>query len=346
MNTCDHGRLDAFRDRYEPPAADRPVVIKFSPLPPHAPLFVSDNITEQFGYVPGDVIGNANFLKDFLLPDDLAPFISCLFHLFLRGHHLYDYRMLRKDRTVVRKLVDVRLHRDPSGAPVSITGICAEPSVLIGRCGADVFASSVQESGSDVIELLVDCMGRIREVSREVRDVLGYRPHQLVGTSILRVVPVDYHLFLRQALTRMLDGGMDTLFFWTAANHQNGTIRFLANECRGFNDLHGERNFTARCHDITGRVTAAQARLSSFRDGTVPLPGAFGDPYSALTAREQEVLHLVVEGHSSTEIGTRLSISPRTVEAHRSNLMKKLRVTSIPQLVRYACSRTSLALSK
>lgn len=53
-----------------------------------------------------------------------------------------------------------------------------------------------------------------------------------------------------------------------------------------------------------------------------------------LTPREREVLDLVVEGKLTKEIARRLGISPKTVEVHRSNLVKKMAVTCVAQLVR------------
>src|SRR5687767_8421567 len=50
------------------------------------------------------------------------------------------------------------------------------------------------------------------------------------------------------------------------------------------------------------------------------------DPYEALTSREREVFNLVSEGHSSAAIARRLSISRRTAESHRANVMRKLRL--------------------
>jgi len=55
-----------------------------------------------------------------------------------------------------------------------------------------------------------------------------------------------------------------------------------------------------------------------------------------LTQRERQILHLVVNGYSNAEIGDRLSISPKTVDNHRSRLMAKLGVHSIAQLVAHA----------
>jgi two-component system response regulator NreC len=63
------------------------------------------------------------------------------------------------------------------------------------------------------------------------------------------------------------------------------------------------------------------------------------DPYEKLTNREREVLHLAAEGHSSTEIAERLSISSRTVETHRANMMRKLDLHSQTDLIRYALKR-------
>lgn len=55
-----------------------------------------------------------------------------------------------------------------------------------------------------------------------------------------------------------------------------------------------------------------------------------------LTARERQVLCLLAEGLHAGEVGERLGIRPKTVEAHRSNILHKLRVRSLADLVRYA----------
>jgi len=55
-----------------------------------------------------------------------------------------------------------------------------------------------------------------------------------------------------------------------------------------------------------------------------------------LTEREIEVLRLVAQGFSSTEIGAQLFISPRTVDTHRNNLIQKLGVNGIAGLVQFA----------
>ncbi len=60
------------------------------------------------------------------------------------------------------------------------------------------------------------------------------------------------------------------------------------------------------------------------------------DPFTLLSAREREVLHLIADGLSAKEVATELSISTKTVEAHRTSLMRKLGVRKATELVRYA----------
>lgn len=55
-----------------------------------------------------------------------------------------------------------------------------------------------------------------------------------------------------------------------------------------------------------------------------------------LTSRESEILQLIVQGFTSKEIAQKLYISPRTVDTHRANLMEKLELNNIADLVRYA----------
>ena len=68
------------------------------------------------------------------------------------------------------------------------------------------------------------------------------------------------------------------------------------------------------------------------------------DLYETLTTREREVLQLCAEGSSSTEIASRLGISPRTADAHRANLMRKLGLQRQKDLIRYALRRGILPL--
>jgi DNA-binding NarL/FixJ family response regulator len=68
------------------------------------------------------------------------------------------------------------------------------------------------------------------------------------------------------------------------------------------------------------------------------------DPYKELTDREREMLKLVVEGYKTRQIAEMLSITPKTVEAHKTSLMKKLGIHSNLELVKYALRRGIISL--
>lgn len=53
-----------------------------------------------------------------------------------------------------------------------------------------------------------------------------------------------------------------------------------------------------------------------------------------LTARELQILKLIYDGHSNSEMAEQLSLSPKTVDKHRENLMRKLGINNVAQLVR------------
>ena len=63
------------------------------------------------------------------------------------------------------------------------------------------------------------------------------------------------------------------------------------------------------------------------------------DSYETLTNREREVLELVYGGNSNSEIGKLLEISPRTAETHRTNMMQKLGIHSLKEVIAYSAQR-------
>jgi DNA-binding NarL/FixJ family response regulator len=67
------------------------------------------------------------------------------------------------------------------------------------------------------------------------------------------------------------------------------------------------------------------------------------DTYALLTPREREVLELLAHGRAYAEIAERLTISPRTAETHRTNVMRKLDLTTPADLTLYAIKRGLIA---
>jgi len=84
---------------------------------------------------------------------------------------------------------------------------------------------------------------------------------------------------------------------------------------------------------------AGQRYLSRVIAGLEPIlqsRSGRASPVDSLSARERDVLQLVVEGRTSAEIAATVSLSPKTIETYRVRLMKKLGVKSVAELVKFA----------
>jgi DNA-binding NarL/FixJ family response regulator len=85
--------------------------------------------------------------------------------------------------------------------------------------------------------------------------------------------------------------------------------------------------------DVFLYPSGARLLLRGLKDKAEP---GEDDPVSKLTDREREVLGFTVEGFSSSEIGKKLFISPKTVDTYRARIMEKLGLHHRSELVRFA----------
>ena len=114
----------------------------------------------------------------------------------------------------------------------------------------------------------------------------------------------------------------------------NGASGYILKEASVTDVIKGIRGVTSGGRFLS--LSLSQDRIDAYleRVKTGPL-----DPYDTLTAREREILQMTAESQSSTEVGRRLFISPRTVEIHRQNAMRKLGLRNQGELIRYALKR-------
>jgi FixJ family two-component response regulator len=85
-------------------------------------------------------------------------------------------------------------------------------------------------------------------------------------------------------------------------------------------------------HDLLDRVHAALQQVQDRRQQD-RRRDRLRSHFDALTGREREIMELVVAGNPSKVIGTKLGISSRTVDIHRANIMRKLNVRTVAELV-------------
>lgn len=88
-----------------------------------------------------------------------------------------------------------------------------------------------------------------------------------------------------------------------------------------------------KADELVGKVKAAMAQFSSQSARRVEQQ-ALQERIGTLTAREREILDLVIEGMSTKEMARRLEISPRTVEVHRSRIMRKMDMKTLRDTLR------------
>ncbi len=90
---------------------------------------------------------------------------------------------------------------------------------------------------------------------------------------------------------------------------------------------------------LQGRRYLSPAIADETLDILLSADASLDDSLERLSAREREILQLVAEGNTNAAIAQKLTISVRTVESHRANIMRKLRLNSHAELVKYAVNQ-------
>jgi DNA-binding NarL/FixJ family response regulator len=158
------------------------------------------------------------------------------------------------------------------------------------------------------------------------RRILAARP----STAVLIVTAHDSEQIVRDVLSA---GARGYVLKSDAAREVVAAIEDL---------LVGRQHFTSKVAEmvLAGYLGGGAAATSSAPPPAAPDAGepsaTAASPTSRLTPREREVLQLLAEGKSAKEIAAALTLSVKTVETHRANLMRSLGLDSISDLVRYA----------
>jgi DNA-binding NarL/FixJ family response regulator len=113
---------------------------------------------------------------------------------------------------------------------------------------------------------------------------------------------------------------------------QAGASGFLVKEAAGTEVVEAVRAVAAGRRYMSAVIT--DVMVEAYRKAEAAAPATAG--LDLLSPREREILKLVAEGKSSSEIGNLLCISPKTVDTYRSRLMQKLGLPDLPALVKFA----------
>jgi two-component system, NarL family, response regulator NreC len=193
------------------------------------------------------------------------------------------------------------------------------------------------EPGLVIVGEAGDGLEAVRIVERLRPDVLllDLMMPGLGGLEVLRVVR------RRAPATRVAVLSMHNTPAFVAAALLNGATGYLLKGCDEGDLIRAVREVAAGRRALSPPVTdrAIDAYIEQARAAPI-------DPHDTLSTRERQVLQLVAEGNTGGEIAARLHISPRTVENHRANLMRKLALKNHSDLVRYALRRGLIPLDE
>ena len=175
-----------------------------------------------------------------------------------------------------------------------------------------------------------DVVGTVADGNRLIEAAERLRPDVIIADINM---PSTSGL---EALTRLKKRGIDSKFIiLTMQGEAEIAAKAIRAGASGFllKDSAGEELVNAIQEVLMGRVYLTPAVTRQVLD-TLKSPA--GVATVELTPRQIDVLRLIVEGRRMKEIATILDLSTRTVETHKSEMMRALGVQSTAQLVRYA----------
>lgn len=169
-------------------------------------------------------------------------------------------------------------------------------------------------NGRDAVRLMADCSPDVAILDIAMPELNGIETTRLLRQkqSAVRIVMLSMHSSSEHVF-RAFEAGADAYLLKESASDE-----IVA----AIKTVHAGRRYLCREIEPLALSLGDSAQAAS--------------PLASLSAREREVLQLVVEGRSSAEIGHLIHLSPKTVETYRSRLMKKLGVADLPALVRFA----------
>jgi DNA-binding NarL/FixJ family response regulator len=184
---------------------------------------------------------------------------------------------------------------------------------------------------------LVDIVGEAADVPAAITGIRALEPDVVLldvhlpeggGRAILDAVVAD-HPQVRFLALSVSDAAEDVLAVIRGGAHGYVTKAISGPELyEAITRVHaGDAYFSPR---LAGFV------LDAFRGNA---PADLDPDLDQLTRREREILRLVAAGYTYKEIGTRLSISARTVETHTTAVLRKLRLSNRRELSRWATTR-------
>ena len=182
---------------------------------------------------------------------------------------------------------------------------------------ADIKVVAVAHNGLEVFQLAKDLKPDIVCMDIGMPGMTGIEATRRLVTACpgIKIIALSA-LSERRYVVEMLDAG--AVGYVTKAEASGELLRAIRSIQKG-------RRFV--CGDIAANLTESLIEKSDNVDTSLSMH---------LGPRERQVLQLIAEGHTSTQIAEHLHIAAGTVDVHRRNLMRKLNIHGVAELTRYA----------
>jgi two-component system, NarL family, response regulator NreC len=177
----------------------------------------------------------------------------------------------------------------------------------------------------------IEALQLVEQIKPDVL-VLDMMMPSLNGLEVLRRIKKS------SPVTRTIILSMQSADAYVLESLKNGAVGYVLKET-------GPSELVNAVRQVVQGNQYLSAKLSErLKTSSHKMMDTSSDAYETLTAREREILQMTVEGRTSHEIGEKLTISPRTIEVHRSNFMNKLGLHNQAELIRFAIKRGILQM--
>lgn len=182
---------------------------------------------------------------------------------------------------------------------------------------AEVHVVADANNGKQAIEILQNLRIQVVLMDIDMPEMGGIEATKLIKRKFpdIKILILSMHNE-KGVIQTVIDAGADGYLLKNSS--QNELVEGIKSVCQG------KKFFTP---EVTMTLLKTNTEMALGNDGEI---------IQNLTERELEILKLISEGLSNKEIGEKLFISHRTVDTHRTNLMKKLDVHNIAGLIRFA----------
>lgn len=173
------------------------------------------------------------------------------------------------------------------------------------------------ETGSEAVDMCEELGPDIAVVDITMPEMNGFIAARLILDSCpgTRVLMLSMHLNEAYILESLRSGAMGYVLKDSACEELLKAIKAV---------YAGDTYLSPKATTILTRGLVAEERVKK------------ESIFDMLTTREQQILQLIVEGNTTRRTAEILDLSPKTVENHRANIMRKLNIHDVPTLVRFA----------